>query len=112
MTKYLIDVNLPRHIPLWENQEFIHQVDINDEWSDQEIWKYAKENSLTIVSKDSDFSNRMMAASPPPRVIPFRIGNMRLRQFISFIALRWNKIQELSDQHKLVAVYLERIEAI
>ena len=112
MTKYLIDVNLPRHIALWEGEEFIHQIDISDEWSDQEIWKYAKERSLTIVSKDSDFSNRMMSVAPPPKVIHFRIGNMRLRQLISFIALRWDKIQELSDQHKLVAVYIDRIEAI
>ena len=78
MTKYLIDVNLPRYIPIWASDEFIHQIDINDEWSDQEIWKYAKDNSLTIITKDSDFSNRIMASSPPPKIIHFRTGNMRL----------------------------------
>ncbi|MEO6169114.1 MAG: DUF5615 family PIN-like protein [Chitinophagales bacterium] len=112
MAKYLIDVNLPRHIPGWEDEEFIHQIDINDEWSDHEIWKYALKNSLTILTKDADFSNRMIVAFPPPKVIHFRIGNMRLRQFISFIGLRWNKIYELSDTHKLVTVYIDRMEAI
>lgn len=93
MTKYLIDVNLPRYITQWENGEFIDQIDINDEWSDHQIWNYEKENLLTIVTKDSDFSNRMMATSPP-KVIHFRIGNMKLHQFISFIRLRSGKIQQ------------------
>jgi predicted nuclease of predicted toxin-antitoxin system len=112
MTKYLIDVNLPRYIARWENEEFIHQIDIIDEWGDHQIWNYAKENLLTIVTKDSDFSNRMMATYLPPKVIHFRIGNMKLRQFISFIGLRWIKIQQLFDENKLVTVYADRMEAI
>ncbi len=43
------------------------QRDIDDEWSDEQIWNYAGENNLTIISKDSDFSNRILLEQPPPK---------------------------------------------
>lgn len=46
MSRYLIDVNLPYYFSLWEGDEYIHQKDINDEWSDSQIWEYAKNNNL------------------------------------------------------------------
>ena len=52
----------------------MHQKDINDEWSDEKIWIYAKENNLTIISLDSDFSNKIIMSSPPPKVIHIRFG--------------------------------------
>lgn len=53
MKKYLIDVNLPYLFSLWNDEAFIHQFDIDDKWSDEQIWNYAKENNLTIVTKDA-----------------------------------------------------------
>lgn len=32
MKKYPIDVNLPYYFSLWNDEEFIHQKDINDGW--------------------------------------------------------------------------------
>ena len=55
----------------------MHQKDINDEWSDEKIWIYAKENNLTIISLDSDFSNKIIMSSPPPKVIHIRFGNIK-----------------------------------
>jgi predicted nuclease of predicted toxin-antitoxin system len=43
--------------------------------SDAEIWQYAKDNGLVIVSKDSDFSQRSSLFGSPPKVIWLRIGN-------------------------------------
>jgi hypothetical protein len=37
MAKYLVDVNLPYYFSLWNSDEYIHQKDINDEASDEEI---------------------------------------------------------------------------
>ena len=67
MAKYLIDVNLPYYFSLWKGKDFVHQRDINDEWDDEQIWNYAKENNLIIISKDSDFSNKILLHTPPPR---------------------------------------------
>lgn len=76
MTKYLIDVNLPYFFKLWNTSEYIHQIDVNPVAKDKDIWEYAKGNSLTIITKDSDFSNRILFKDPPPKVIHIRIGNV------------------------------------
>lgn len=43
--------------------------------SDDAIWRYAQENGLVIVSKDSDFSQRSALLGSPPKVIWLRMGN-------------------------------------
>jgi predicted nuclease of predicted toxin-antitoxin system len=68
MPKFLIDVNLPYHFSLWKGDEYVHQNDIDDEWTDTQIWKYAQENDLKIVSKDGDFSSRVIFHLPPPKL--------------------------------------------
>ena len=60
MVKYLIDVNLPYYFSVWKGAEYMHQRDIDATMKDSEIWRYAKENGLTIVTKDTDFSERVI----------------------------------------------------
>ncbi len=79
--KYLIDVNLPYYFSLWNTNQFVHVHDINDEWSDGKIWNYAKEHNLSIITKDSDFSNKILFAQPPPKVIHIRFGNLKMNSF-------------------------------
>lgn len=43
--------------------------------SDTEVWQYAQANNFSIVSKDSDFSQRSFLLGSPPKVIWLRIGN-------------------------------------
>ena len=112
MAKYLIDVNLPYRFSLWKSSDYLHQIDIGDEWTDEQIWNYAEANDLTIVSKDSDFSNRIMFHQPPPRVIHIRFGNMKMREFFTVTTAIWDDVIELSENHKLVNVFRNRIEAI
>jgi predicted nuclease of predicted toxin-antitoxin system len=112
MKKYLVDANLPSKIKVWQTSEFefVHQ--INDEWTDSEIWNYARENSLTIISKDADFSHRIIVSSPPPRIIHIKIGNMKLKDFQTTIERLWERTKNLSETHKLVSVFIDRIEAV
>jgi predicted nuclease of predicted toxin-antitoxin system len=112
MPEYLIDVNLPYRFSLWKGEDFIHQIDINDEWTDEQIWDYATQNNLTIITKDSDFSNRIIFHKPPPKVIHIRFGNMKMREFFTIMTTTWNDITELNQTHKLVNVFRDRIEAI
>ena len=112
MPKYLIDVNLPYRFSLWNSEDFIHQTNIDDEWTDEQIWEYAKVNSLTIITKDADFSNRIIFHEPPPKVIHIRLGNMKMRDFHTALTTIWDDIIDLSETHKLVNVFRDRIEAI
>lgn len=111
MAQFLIDVNLPYYFSLWNNDLYIHQKDINDEWTDEQIWNYAKENGLTIITKDSDFSNKILLKEPPPKVIHIRLGNMKIKDFFENISKVWPHVVELNSHHKLVNVYKDRIEA-
>ena len=110
--KYFVDANLTYKVKCWKGQHFVHGLDIDSKMSDQRIWEYALENNLTIITKDADFYDRIIISSPPPKVIHLRIGNLRLRDFISFIEAVWGDVSMLSESNKLVLVYFDRIEAI
>lgn len=112
MAKYLLDVNLPYYFSLWKSNDYIHQLDIGDTWTDQQIWSYAKENNLIIITKDADFYNRILISDPPPKVIHLRIGNMRLNQMHHFLNEIWSDVQRLIKHCKLVSVYKDRIEGL
>ena len=81
MAKFLIDVNLPYYFSLWNNINYVHQKDLDDEWTDEQIWKYSLENVLTIITKDSDFSNKILLHNPPPKVIHIRFGKYEDERF-------------------------------
>lgn len=79
---------------------------------DQQIWEYARKHDLTIISKDSDFSSRILLSDPPPKVIHIRLGNMSMRQFHEAIARSWEQVLELNTTHKLVIVFNDRIMSV
>ncbi len=112
MPNYLIDANLPYYFSIWSGQKFLHVNDINDAMPDSEIWEYAKQHDLTIVTKDADFSDRILLSQPPPRVIHIKFGNMKMKAFYHHIADNWSEIIELSQEYKLVRVYKDRIQGI
>lgn len=112
MVNYLIDANLPYYFSMWNTDQFIHQLDRNDEEKDHQIWEFAKKNDLTIVTKDSDFADRILLRNPPPRVIQIKFGNMRMNDFYNLMRNIWTDIAEASRDHKLVLVFKDRIECI
>ena len=42
---------------------------------DVEVWRYAREQGFTIVSKDSDFHQLSFVHGHPPKVVWVRVGN-------------------------------------
>jgi predicted nuclease of predicted toxin-antitoxin system len=40
--------------------------------TDTQTWKYARREELGIVTKDADFSGRIILHTPPPWVVPLR----------------------------------------
>ncbi|NMF58527.1 DUF5615 family PIN-like protein [Pseudanabaena yagii] len=76
MNGFLFDENLPIKIQFTPSLPITHVSVLGESPSDTKIWQYAKENGLVIVSKDVDFSDRLMLDLVPPKVVHLRIGNM------------------------------------
>lgn len=112
MARYIIDANLPRRFSLWSGGDYEYVVDIDDRLKDSEIWAYARDNVMTIVTKDADFSDLMLMNEPPPRVIHIKLGNLRMREFHQRVSHHWADICAISRDCKLVRVYADRIEGI
>ena len=112
MARYLIDANLPYYFTLWNNTDFIHVKDLNDSWSDEVIWEYAKTNNLTILTKDVDFSNKILIKGAPPKVVHFKFGNLKITEFHQVIRNIWPEIELLLEGNNLINVYFDRIESI
>jgi predicted nuclease of predicted toxin-antitoxin system len=62
--------------------------------SDNDIWTYAKENNLCIVTFDADFLNLATLRGNPPKVILLKTGNRKSSQLSEL--LKANK--DLIDQ--------------
>ena len=76
------------------------------------LWAYAKENGLTIVTKDTDFSDMIIMNNPPPRVIHIKVGNMKMREFHQLLSRIWSDVCTMSEEYKLIRVYSNKIEGI
>lgn len=112
MNGFLFDENLPAKIQFTPSFPVTHVSILGKSPNDAQIWEYAKQNDFVIVTKDVDFSDRIIISSPPPRVIHLRFGNMRKRKFHAHLARVWPKIEELIGNHRLINVYLDRIETV
>lgn len=112
MPIYLVDENMPYYFRLWNTPDYVHQLDLAPQAKDKSIWAYAKEHNLTIITKDSDFSERIKLSDPPPRVIHFKVGNVSMKEFYRIIHASWEDDYTLSRTHKLVNVYGGWIEAV
>jgi len=112
MARFLVDANLPYYFGLWNNPDFIHVNDINDSWSDERIWQYALENNLIIITKDADFSLKVLYKGAPPKVIHIKFGNLKLKDFHTLISRIWPDIELLLIENSLINVYKDRIESI
>ena len=112
MKGYLLDENVPSRLRFNPALPVISVSVIGSRPSDTEIWNYARAHELVIVTKDADFSDRIILQSPPPWVVHLRFGNLRRREFHSLLARVWPEVEARLRTHKLVNVYLTRIEAI
>jgi len=112
MRGFLFDENLPRVPSLQTRLPVTHTLDLGSRRTDSELWTHAQQNDLAIVTKDADFSQRIVLGAPPPRVIHLRVGNMRRRDFAAWLERIWPRIESTIATHKLLNVYRDRIEAV
>ncbi len=112
MSRFLIDVNLPRRFHLWATGDFEFAHDHDPSWSDAQLWDYARANDLSIVTVDSDFHDRTLVSQTGPKVIHLLLNNLRLRDWHPLMTKIWPTIRTLSQDHRLVVVYRDRIDVV
>jgi len=102
--KLLFDQNISYKIKNALSEDFpasIHVSDIKmNTSSDTQIWEYAKNNNLTIITKDSDYFDLSMVLGSPPKVIWINIGNTSTLNIINVLksnSLEIKKFIESTD---------------
>ncbi len=112
MKGFLFDQNLPSHIRFTPRLPLLPVSDLGSNPTDTEVWDFARQRELVIVSKDADFSERIILSTPPPWVVHLRFGNLRRVEFHARLARAWPQVEALLKTHKLVNVYLDRVEGV
>ncbi|MDQ2818181.1 MAG: DUF5615 family PIN-like protein [Candidatus Eremiobacteraeota bacterium] len=93
----LLDENISRHLldvlkasfPAAEHVTLIG----SSESSDAEVWAYAKNKALAILTKDQDFYHRSTTYGFPPKVIWLRCGNCSTKRLQEIVTKRVQTIQ-------------------
>jgi len=108
---FLIDENLPSRLTFTPSLPVTLSGSLGVSPSDTALWNHARENSLVIVTKDADFSHRIMLSTAPPWIVHLRFGNLRRKDFHVLLAKMWPHVQALLPAHKPVCDYADRIES-
>ena len=113
MKAILLDENVPRRLRFTPTLPLVGaRAALGGRADDADIWDYARDHGCVILTRDADFSYRMLDASPPPWVVHLRLHNMRAADFHHLLAGAWPRVEALLPDHKLVTVYPDRIEAV
>lgn len=80
--------------------------------SDTEIWNYALNSNLIILTKDVDFFNKFLVAEIAPKIIYFQLGNYSLKQLYSYFKDNWSKIVSEIETNRMIIAKENHIECI
>jgi len=95
--KALIDQNLSFRLldamsPRFPGSCHVRDVGLTGD-DDERIWRLAKDEGFTIVTKDNDFLARALVRGHPPQVIQVCLGNASTRQIAAVLQARADEIE-------------------
>ncbi len=110
--KLLLDANLSWRLVAELKQHFtdcfhVDRIGLTIPASDTEIWNFARENNLIIVTNDEDFLNLLNVNGFPPKIILLKTGNQS-NQFIQNILFKYKDVIESlynSNEYGLLEIY-------
>jgi predicted nuclease of predicted toxin-antitoxin system len=102
--KLPFDENLPPRLAelladIYPGSLDVHQCGLGAR-DDSATWDYARQNGLTIVSKDSDFQERSVLLGSPPKVIWLRTSNCASAQIEFLLRTAATIIARFIEQDK------------
>ena len=79
-TRLLLDANLSWRLvnmlkQYYDDCSHVDDIGLSVPAKDKDIWEYAKNQEMTIVTNDEDFLHLAATKGFPPKVILLRIGN-------------------------------------
>jgi predicted nuclease of predicted toxin-antitoxin system len=104
MKGFVLDENLPVRLTFKPSLPVCHCSEFTGSPTDTELWDFARARELVIVTKDADFSERIIVRTPPPWVVHVHFGNLRRREFHVLLARLWPHVEAMLKSHKLVRV--------
>jgi predicted nuclease of predicted toxin-antitoxin system len=110
--KLLLDENVSDKIveriaDLFADSTHIKAVGLK-EADDSAVWEWAKQHGFTIVSKDTDFYQRAILRSHPPKFIWLRVGNCPTSLITSLLRSRYEIIRQFIESEAESLLVLER----
>ena len=112
MKHLLIDENLPASLASLLPVPCSHATDIAQQPTDSQLWLYARQRDWTILTRDTDFFDRLMIEGPPPKIIWVRLGNIRKAELENLLTRLWPSISTLLVNADLVEVHPTSLEAV
>jgi len=64
---------------------------------DNDLWKYAKDNSFIIITKDSDFNEKAIVKGFPPKIIWIKKGNCSTKEIEKSLRNRFIEIKNFTS---------------
>ena len=110
MTEFLVDAHLPEQVlPPGQRKVSLPEKD-GVRPTDTEIWGIARSKGWVVVTRDTDFFDRLSLFGPPPKVVWFRGGNMRRKAIVDLVHRQWPDIVKLLKENDLVEIHPDRLE--
>jgi predicted nuclease of predicted toxin-antitoxin system len=110
--KLLLDENIsdrivPQIVDLFPGSTHVKTVGL-EEADDSVVWAWSKQHEFTIVSKDTDFYQRVILFGSPPKFIWLRVGNCPTRLITALLRSRYEAIRHCIESDTESLVVLER----
>jgi predicted nuclease of predicted toxin-antitoxin system len=110
--KLLLDENLSSRLiealsGLYPGSEHVHGCGLGGK-EDDAVWNHAKANGFAIVSKDSDFAERSVLDSDPPKIIWMRTGNCSTAEIEVLLRSANQMIRNFIESDKETCLLLTR----
>jgi predicted nuclease of predicted toxin-antitoxin system len=110
--KLLFDQNLSYRLvavlgDVYPGSLHVRQVGL-EQGSDLEVWEYARDHGLVIVSKDSDFHQLSFLYGPPPKAVWLRLGNCTTAEIEQVLRQRQGEVDTFAEAAEEAFLVIER----
>ena len=110
---FLLDENLSPKLRVGLGERVVHARELGEHPSDLDLWTYAREHDLVVVTKDADFLDQLLLSdAPPPWVVQLRCGNLRAQALRTLLEGCWPDVLALLPDSRAVLVYADRLETL